>query len=399
MSQPATPHTSPQPFYCIGLMSGTSLDAVDGCLLAITPTSSKDNTAHPTTLHQLGFASQPLPTDLRAELLALNTPGENELHRAALAANALTQLYADVAAELCAHARLRPQQIAVIGAHGQTVRHRPQLFDGSGYTLQLLNGALLAERSGIAVACDFRSRDVAAGGQGAPLVPAFHAALWGDAGQVTSGQEAADGLAVLNIGGMANISLLLPGQAVMGFDCGPGNVLLDLWCAQHTGQPYDAGGQWAAQGQVHTGLLHQMLADDYIQQPPPKSTGRDHFNAAWLQQQLQPWPELAAVDVQATLLAFTVQAAAQHIQRHAPGVRQLLACGGGVRNTQLMHTLGQALPGVAIASSEQRGIDPQAMEAAAFAWLGLHTLLRLPLNLHAVTGAPGARVLGCLYPA
>lgn len=204
---------------------------------------------------------------------------------------------------------------------------------------------------------------------------------------------------MLNIGGMANISLLLPGQPAMGFDCGPGNVLLDLWCAQHTGQPYDAGGQWAAQGQVHTGLLQQMLADAYIQQPPPKSTGRDHFNAAWLQQQLQPWPGLAAVDVQATLLALTAQAAAQHMQRHAPGVRQLLACGGGVRNTQLMHTLGQALPGVAIATSDQRGIDPQAMEAAAFAWLGLHTLLRLPLDLHAVTGAPGARVLGCLYPA
>ena len=150
---------------------------------------------------------------------------------------------------------------------------------------------------------------------------------------------------------------------------------------------------------MHAGLLQQMLADDYIQQPPPKSTGRDHFNATWLQQQLQAWQGLPAVDVQATLLALTAQAAAQHIQRHAPGVRQLLACGGGVRNTQLMHTLGQALPDVTLATSDQRGIDPQAMEAAAFAWLGLHTLLRLPLNLHAVTGAPGARVLGCLYPA
>lgn len=393
------PQSLPQPFYCIGLMSGTSLDAVDGALLAITPASS-GGTTRPSALRQLSFASQPLPTDLRAELLALNSPGENELHRAALAANALTRLYADVAAELCAQAQLSPQQIAVIGAHGQTVRHRPQLFDGCGYTLQLLNGALLAERSGIAVACDFRSRDVAAGGQGAPLVPAFHAALWGDAGAAAADPDAPPlGLAVLNIGGMANISLLLPGQAVMGFDCGPGNVLLDMWCAQHTGQPYDAGGQWAAQGQVHADLLQQMLADDYIQQPPPKSTGRDHFNATWLQQQLQAWQGLAAVDVQATLLALTAQAAAQHIQRHAPGVRQLLACGGGVRNTQLMHTLGQALPGVALATSDQRGIDPQAMEAAAFAWLGLLTLLRLPLNLHAVTGAPSARVLGCLYPA
>ena len=228
MHQPLTSQSLPQPFYCIGLMSGTSLDAVDGALLAITPASS-GGTTRPSALRQLGFASQPLPSDLRAELLALNSPGENELHRAALAANALTRLYADVAAELCAQAQISPQQISVIGAHGQTVRHRPQLFDDCGYTLQLLNGALLAERSGIAVACDFRSRDVAAGGQGAPLVPAFHAALWGNAGAAAAAPDAPPlGLAVLNIGGMANISLLLPGQAVMGFDCGPGNVLLDM---------------------------------------------------------------------------------------------------------------------------------------------------------------------------
>ena len=421
----------------MGLMSGTSLDAVDGCLLAIAPTATTpEHTAAPAAMRQLGFASQPLPDALRAELLALNSPGGDELHRAALAANALTHLYAEVAAELCAQTRLAPQHIAVIGAHGQTVRHRPQMFGGTGYTLQLLNGALLAERSGITVACDFRSRDVAAGGQGAPLVPAFHAALWGKAHHHANSQGHAtsrpachaatahadaapchatgstplagpenleavqqEGLAVLNVGGMANLTLLLPHQAVGGFDCGPGNVLLDLWCAQHTGQPYDAGGQWAAQGQVHAGLLQQMLADDYIRQPPPKSTGRDHFNANWLQQQLQPFSALPAVDVQATLLAFTVQAAAQHLLRHAPGARRLLVCGGGVRNAHLMRTLQQALPDVQIVASDQCGIDPQAVEAAAFAWLGMHTLLRLPLSLQAITGAQGARVLGCLYPA
>ena len=370
-------------------MSGTSLDAVDGCLLAI----HAHATPSVTRMRQLAFASRALPKRLRDELLALNTPGHDELHRAALAGNALMQLYADVAAEVCTHAGLRPEQIAVIGAHGQTVRHRPQMFDGCGYTLQLVNGALLAERSGMAVACDFRSRDVAAGGQGAPLVPAFHAALWGHSG---TGRQ---GLAVLNLGGMANLTLLCPGQPVTGFDCGPGNVLLDLWCAQHTGQPFDANGAWAAQGTVHAGLLRQLLADPYIALHPPKSTGRDHFHAGWLQEQLAHFPPLPAADVQATLLAFTAQAAAQHLQAHAPDVRQLLVCGGGVRNARLMQALAEALPGVDVATSAERGIDPQAVEAAAFAWLGLHTLRGWPLHLQAITGAQGPRIPGCLYHA
>ena len=209
-------------------MSGTSLDAVDGCLLEMTDAARMQGTDAATPMRQLAFASRSMPPALRAELLALNTPGDNELHRAALAANALMDLYAEVTEALCTQAAVQPIQIAVIGAHGQTVRHRPQMFDGTGYTLQLVNGALLAERTGIAVACDFRSRDVAAGGQGAPLVPAFHAALWG---------AEATGLAVLNLGGMANLTLLQPGRAVVGFDCGPANVLLDHWCVRHTGPP------------------------------------------------------------------------------------------------------------------------------------------------------------------
>ena len=371
-------------------MSGTSLDAVDGCLLAMTDAARMQGTDAAAPMRQLAFASRAMPPALRAELLALNTPGDNELHRAALAANALMALYAEVTQALCTQAAVQPIQIAVIGAHGQTVRHRPQMFDGTGYTLQLVNGALLAERTGIAVACDFRSRDVAAGGQGAPLVPAFHAALWG---------AEATGLAVLNLGGMANLTLLQPGRNVVGFDCGPANVLLDHWCVRHTGQPYDADGAWAAQGTVHASLLQQLLADPYIGQEPPKSTGRDHFNDEWLQHQLQSHAGLSPTDVQATLAAFTVQAATLHLRRHAPAVHRLLVCGGGVRNTHLMQGLAAALPEVAVTSTSQFGIDPQAVEAAAFAWLASKTLRREPVDWRSVTGTGAAHVPGCLYAA
>ena len=377
---------SAAPLLCIGLMSGTSLDGVDGVLLECSATAAH---AAPGTLRQRGFASRPLPAELRAELLALNTPGHDELHRAALAANALMHVYAQVVLDVCGQTGLPARQIAVLGAHGQTVRHRPQMFGGTGYTTQLVNGALLAELTGIAVACDFRSRDVAAGGQGAPLVPAFHQALWGSEGN----------LAVLNLGGIANLTLLQAGQPATGFDCGPANALLDHWCQQHTGRPFDADGTWAAQGQIHPPLLQHMLADAYVQSPPPKSTGRDHFNPAWLQQHLHAHAPLPPADVQATLAALTVQAAAQHLQRHAPATRQLLVCGGGVRNGHLLRGLAAALPHVRVQSSAERGVDPQAVEAAAFAWLAGQTVRGQALDVSAITGAAGARVLGCLYPA
>lgn len=367
-------------------MSGTSLDGVDGVLVRIAPHRADA----PLQLATLAFAGIDMPQALRAELLALNTPGEHELHRAALAANALMRLYADCIHTLCAQAGVPPAAVAVAGAHGQTVRHRPGLYDGTGYTLQLVNGALLAELAGMAVACDFRSRDVAAGGQGAPLVPVFHQALWGQQGQA---------LAVLNLGGIANLTLLQPGQPPLGFDCGPANALMDHWCLQHTGQAYDADGAWAAQGRVHAPLLARLLAEPFIDQPPPKSTGRDLYNPAWLLQQLEPFGALAPVDVQATLTAYTAQAAVLHLQRHAPAVRQLVVCGGGVRNGQLMRHLAAALPGVQVQSSAALGVDPQAVEATAFAWLAHCTLAGQPLDMRAITGARGPRVLGCLYPA
>lgn len=368
-------------------MSGTSLDGVDGVLVDIVLPAL---TGSPWQLRQRAFASVPMPGHLASELLALNTPGDNELHRATLAANALMRLYAQCVQTLCCQAGMVAQQVAVVGAHGQTVRHCPQMFDTTGYTLQLVNGALLAELTGITVACDFRSRDVAAGGQGAPLVPVFHQALWG--------AESA-GLAVLNLGGIANLSVLQPGQPAQGFDCGPANALLDYWCQRHTGRPYDADGAWAAQGQIQPALLAQLLAEPFIQQVPPKSTGRDLFNPDWLAQQLAPFADLPAADVQATLTAYTAQAAALHVQRFAPSIHRLVVCGGGVRNGQIMRHLALALPGVQVVSSQVLGVDPQAVEASAFAWLACQTLQRMPLDMQAITGARGARVLGALYPA
>ncbi|MPT53940.1 MULTISPECIES: anhydro-N-acetylmuramic acid kinase [Delftia] len=382
MNQPA-----PSPIahrYCIGLMSGTSLDGVDGVLVDF---------AEGTQV--LWHASRGFDAALRAELLALNTPeGRDELHRAALAANALARSYAEVVRELLQATGLAPGQIAAIGAHGQTVRHRPQMFDGTGYTLQLNSPVLLAELSGVAVVADLRSRDVAAGGQGAPLVPAFHQGVFGRPGET---------VLVLNIGGIANLSVLAGDGTVLGFDCGPGNALMDGWCQTHTGQPYDDGGQWAATGQVLPALLDRLLAEPFLQQPPPKSTGRDLFHADWLAGHLSASATSAAdarpTDVQATLTEFTARACASAVQRFGRGGGELLVCGGGAFNTQLMQRIAALLPGVAVDTTAARGLPPQQVEAAAFAWLARQALLGLPGNLPAVTGARGPRILGAIYPA
>ncbi len=385
MNQPA-----PSPIahrYCIGLMSGTSLDGVDGVLVDF---------AEGTQV--LWHASRGFDAALRAELLALNTPeGRDELHRAALAANALARSYAEVVRELLQATGLAPAQIAAIGAHGQTVRHRPQMFDGMGYTLQLNSPALLAELSGVAVVADLRSRDVAAGGQGAPLVPAFHQGVFGRPGET---------VLVLNIGGIANLSVLAGDGTVLGFDCGPGNALMDGWCQTHTGQPYDDGGQWAATGQVLPALLDRLLAEPFLQQPPPKSTGRDLFHADWLAGHLSASAASATsaadarpADVQATLTEFTARACASAVQRFGRGGGELLVCGGGAFNTQLMQRIAALLPGVAVDTTAARGLPPQQVEAAAFAWLARQALLGLPGNLPAVTGARGPRILGAIHPA
>ena len=369
--------SSPSSLY-IGLMSGTSLDGVDGVLV--------DFRDRPRVL---AHASCPLPGPLRDEFLALNTPGENELARAALAAQALVQLYAQVAQALIAQA---PGPVRAIGAHGQTVRHQPQVGGGVGYTLQLNQPALLAELTGIDVVADFRNADLAAGGQGAPLVPAFHAALWAQAGEAR---------AVLNIGGISNLTLLGADGSVLGFDCGPGNALLDHWCQSHTGRSYDESGAWAATGQVLPRLLEALLAEPFLSLPPPKSTGRDLFNPAWLEAKLQQWTgnQTRPQDVQATLTAFTAHACAQDLRRHAAGCTQLWVCGGGALNRQLMQHLSAQLPGVAVQPTDALGLPVMQVEAAAFAWLARAWFAREPASLPAVTGARAARVLGALYPA
>jgi anhydro-N-acetylmuramic acid kinase len=365
---------------CIGLMSGTSLDGIDGVLARLAPSLQVEAHVH-----------WPMPDALRAELLALNTAGPDELHRAALAANALAEAQAQVVLELLACAGLNASDVRAVGSHGQTVRHRPGAFDGTGYTWQLNQPALLAERCGIDVVADFRSRDLAAGGQGAPLVPAFHAQVFGRADRPR---------AVLNLGGIGNLTLLpVDGSSVLGFDCGPGNALLDLWVQQHRGEAYDADGRWAAGGRVDATLLQALLAEPFLALPPPKSTGRDLFHAAWLQDRLQQAAAMPAQDVQATLAEFTARAAADALQRHAPAVADLLVCGGGALNTDLMQRLARLLSVVAVRSTADEGLPPMQVEATAFAWLAWAHVTRQTANLPAVTGARGPRVLGALYPA
>jgi anhydro-N-acetylmuramic acid kinase len=368
----------------IGLMSGTSLDGVDGVLADFSDGR----------IAVQAYATAEFSVALRTELMALNTPGDNELHRAALAGNGLARAYAGVVHQLLEDSGIAAGAITAIGAHGQTVRHRPLEFDDVGYTLQLNNPALLAEATGIDVVGDFRSRDLAAGGQGAPLVPAFHRALFARPGET---------VAVLNIGGISNLSLLPASDApegaiVLGFDCGPGNALMDHWCQTYQGQPFDRGGQWAATGRVLPQLLDLLLADAYFAKAPPKSTGRDLFNPTWLAAQLGT-TAMDPVDVQATLTELTARACAADVSRYGTDSKLLIVCGGGALNDHLLGRLGALMPGVEVVASTDHGLPPQQVEAAAFAWLARATVRREAGNLASVTGARGARVLGAIYPA
>ncbi len=368
----------------IGLMSGTSLDGVDGVLVEF---------RSPAPLAVRAHTHHPFSPELKRELLALNTAGDHELHRAALAGNAVAQVYAEVVHALLETVDVAPPEVVAIGAHGQTVRHCPGAFDGIGYTVQLCNGALLAELTGIDVIADFRSRDVAAGGQGAPLVPAFHRAAFGRDNQ---------DLAVLNIGGISNVSILAANGTTTGFDCGPGNVLMDHWCALHRGEPYDRDGAWAAAGSVHQQLLGVMQNEAYFSLQPPKSTGRDLFNAQWLLRclgQLTAATALEPVDVQATLTELTAWCCQQSMASHAPDANRLWVCGGGAHNADLMRRLVQRLPHLKVAPTDAQGIPADQVEAIAFAWLASAWMDRRAGNLPAVTGARGPRILGALYPA
>ncbi len=370
----------------IGLMSGTSMDGVDGVVARFSADPHEP-------LGVLAHAHRPFAAELAAELLALNSAGPNELHRAALAANALVRVYAGVVHDLLQQSSIGPSAVTAIGAHGQTMRHQPQAFDGCGYTLQLNNPALLAELTGIDVVADFRSRDVAAGGQGAPLVPAFHRGVFARAGHT---------VAVINVGGISNLTVLAASGNTVGFDCGPGNALMDHWCRQHTGRAFDDAGRWAAGGSVVPALLSALQAEPYFALPPPKSTGRELFNAAWLQARLDTLPSsntCTAQDVQATLAELTAWACADAVDRHATGAGQVLVCGGGAFNQHLMHRLSGRLPGAVVAPTDAAGLPASQVEAAAFAWLAKACVERRAGNLASVTGAAGPRVLGAVYPA
>ncbi|MFZ6718564.1 anhydro-N-acetylmuramic acid kinase [Undibacterium sp. Ji49W] len=374
----------------LGLMSGTSLDGVDGVLVSF-PDSADGNEAT-AAMQIIASAYVPFDDALRQQAMAMQQPGENEIHREALLANALAHCYAACVHALQAKSPL--SRIHAIGAHGQTIRHRPEL----GYTRQTNNPALLAELTGVDVIADFRSRDVAAGGQGAPLVPAFHRAVFGKPGSCR---------VVANIGGISNISILAEDGHTLGFDTGPGNVLMDAWIQKHHGKSYDQDGAWAAQGKVIPALLQQLLSEAYLQLPAPKSTGRDLFHMAWLQDKLHSkqhdFAHAQAVDVQASLCEFTAQTLANDIVRHAAQASHVYVCGGGAFNHQLMQRLQNLLAAQAcparVCSTADLGVAPEQVEALAFAWLARQFSLRLPGNLADVTGAAGARILGALYPA
>lgn len=353
-------------------MSGTSLDGVDAVL-----TKFNGRRCHVTHSHFVAYSPS-----LRADLLALHVSGENELGRSALLSNQLAQLYAATVNQLLAIANTDKTKIVAIGCHGQTIRHRPEL----GYTLQIGNSALLAELTGISVVADFRSRDIAAGGQGAPLVPAFHHALFADR-QIHR--------IILNIGGIANLTNLPIDGTVSGFDSGPGNMLMDAWAEQHLGKAYDESGNWAASGRIIDGLLNALLAHLFFKQMPPKSTGRDMFNLPWLAHYLRA--DYAAADVQRTLLELSAQTIVMSVKEYCGAAAEIYLCGGGVHNQLLVQRLQELLHPVKIGMSDSLGINADWVEAAAFAWLARQAMHHSPGNLPAVTGAKGERILGAIY--
>ncbi len=369
-------------------MSGTSLDGVDAVLVSIEPNFMQINDSnHEVTCPSLTFKilhthAVAFPAELRQQLLKLHHPSENELEVTALTANELARLYAMAVNELLAKHQINSEEISAIGCHGQTIRHRPEL----GFTLQIGNAALLAELTNITVVSDFRSRDIAAGGQGAPLVPAFHQAVF---------SHKTLHRVVINIGGIANLTNLPINGMVTGFDTGPGNMLMDAWAHQHLGVAFDESGNWAATGQIIAPLLTELLAHAYFKELPPKSTGRDLFNMAWLHTYLKP--EYAANNVQRTLLAFTAVTIADAVNQYGGRVDEIYLCGGGAHNHALIECLTRALHLIKIAKTDELGISVNWVEAAAFAWLARQAILQATGSLPEVTGAKGARVLGAIY--
>ena len=367
--------------YYLGLISGTSADGIDAALVRFDGDATH---ARP----ELAFGrTYPWDPALRARLvelgqrtamLTLDEVGELDVR--------IGRAFAQAAKAAIEASGVATADIAAIGSHGQTLRHRAQ--GEIPFTLQLGDPSTIAERCGVRVVADFRRRDVAAGGHGAPLVPAFHAA--------TLHSDAED-RAALNLGGIANFTLLPASASVRGFDTGPANGLMDAWCLRHSGQAYDTGGGFAAQGRIDEALLARLLDEPWFALPPPKSTGRDQFHLAWVESKLRG--DEAPADVQATLLALSVRTIADALRAAQPHTQRVIACGGGVHNPLLMAALAAAMPGSVVESSAMHGLDPDFVEAMAFAWLARETLAGRPGNLPAVTGAAGPRVLGAIYPS
>ena len=370
----------------IGLMSGTSLDGVDGVMVQFL----NEHDSQSSSMTVLASAQNVFSEEIKLAAMALQQSGENEIHREALLANQLAKVYASCVDDL---KKQRPDAIIqAIGVHGQTIRHRPELF----YTRQTNNPALLAELTGIDVIADFRSRDIAASGQGAPLVPAFHRAIFGSALQQDQH------CVVVNIGGMSNISVLHADGNTSGFDTGPGNVLMDAWIHRHQQKAYDKDGEWAGQGKVDTQLLEVLSNEDFFHQAPPKSTGRDLFHLQWLDEKLKNFSHLSAEDVQASLCGLTAKTIVDAIQQYALPINELDAvyvCGGGAFNQTLMKQIKHSLPNTLVTDTSHLDVDPQHVEAIAFAWLAQQFTLRKAGNMPQVTGAKGERILGALYPA
>lgn len=352
-------------------MSGTSLDGIDAALVGFE--------ANHCEVISTNFL--PYPLELKQALLALHIPFENELEQSQIISNQLSRLYADAALALLGGIA---EPVVAIGCHGQTVRHRPEL----GFSLQLNNPSLLAELTGISVIADFRNRDIAAGGQGAPLVPAFHHAVFGHP-NIHRG--------IVNIGGISNLTDLPVNGKVTGFDCGPGNLLMDAWCLRHTGQPYDDLGNWASGGTLIEPLLDHCLSNPFFHQTPPKSTGRELFNMAWLDSMLDG--KYHPQDVQRTLVELTAKGITEAIRRHYPNTEEMYLCGGGAHNQLLISRIRHHLPGIRLDKTDSLGIPVDWVEAAAFAWLAKQSIESQPGNLPAVTGARGPRILGAIYPA
>jgi anhydro-N-acetylmuramic acid kinase len=358
----------------VGVMSGTSIDGADAALVDL-------SSAAPRTL---AFASVAFAPELRARILALCAPGDDGMDVAGEASSELAEVYAKVVAAAIAAGAKTPADIAAIGCHGQTVRHRPE----RGFTIQLNDPARLAERTGIDVVADFRRRDMAAGGQGAPLVPAFHEAAFRTPGRSR---------AVVNIGGISNITWLPASGPTTGFDCGPGNVLLDGWTQRNLGKAYDEDGRWAASGRSIPALLAQLMSEPFLGKSPPKSTGRELFGMAWLDERLGRDHQPA--DVQATLADYTAHSIVKAIDRFCPGTAEIFLAGGGARNAALVSRIRALTDPRRVALTDELGVPTGHVEAVAFAWLAMKCVRREPIDLSSVTGARGPRVLGAIYPA